>query len=90
MRWPVRTDAGLTTAGGTLGRLNSPIRTIGAPAEMKLGNAMPLQDLYNFLGDYCLMRSIRTVTGPGRSKIETSPVTCPSTMMPGEGTLPSR
>jgi adenylate cyclase len=30
-----------------------------------------------------LMRSTRTVTGPGRSKIETSPVTWPRMMIPG-------
>ena len=32
----------------------------------------------------------RRVTGPGRSKIETSPVTRPSMTMPGDGTRPPR
>jgi hypothetical protein len=35
------------------------------------------------LGDSHSMCSTRTVTGPGRSNIETSPVTWPSMMIPG-------
>jgi hypothetical protein len=41
-------------------------------------------------GEFKSMRSTRTVTGPGRSKIETSPVTLPSMIIPGWGTRPSR
>jgi TRAP-type mannitol/chloroaromatic compound transport system permease large subunit len=35
-------------------------------------------------------REISTVTSPGRSKIDTSPSTCPRMRMPGCGTRPSR
>ena len=42
------------------------------------------------LGVPHLMRSTRTVTGPGRSKSDISPAACPSMMIPGRGTRPSR